>query len=172
MKASDRREATMTLQQAGLRRAVLIALTPEARVALGGDEVEISRFPFRVGRESRGPQRTAARVIMERRRPGRRPPNNELYLVDETEPLNVSREHFQIELNGMHHVLVDRQSTCGTIVEGKIVGGKQAGGAAPLHDGDVIIVGTSASRYVFKLRVSEVNADRGPAASRRARSAG
>jgi len=142
----------MTLQQAGRRPAVLTALTPEARAAFGGDEIEIARFPFRVGRESRGAQRTAARVIMERRRPGTRP-SNDLYLLEEEEPFNVSREHFQIEHNGAHHVLVDRQSNCGTIVEGKVVGGRQAGGAVPLHDGDVIIVGTSASRYVFKWRV-------------------
>jgi hypothetical protein len=51
-------------------------------------------------------------------------------------------------------VLVDRQSTCGTIVEGRVIGGKHVGGAAPLHDGDVIIVGTSSSRYVFKFRAS------------------
>jgi pSer/pThr/pTyr-binding forkhead associated (FHA) protein len=66
--------------------------------------------------------------------------------------MNVSREHFQIEHNGTQYVLVDRQSTCGTLVEGQVVGGKQAGGAVPLRDGDVIIVGTSASRFAFKFR--------------------
>jgi hypothetical protein len=34
-----------------------------------------------------------------------------------------------------------------------VVGGQSMGGAASLRDGDVIIVGTSASRYVFKFRV-------------------
>jgi pSer/pThr/pTyr-binding forkhead associated (FHA) protein len=146
-----REEPTMTLEEAPAQRAALAALTPEARDALGADALEITSVPFRVGRESRAPRRAAARVVMERRRPSSRP-NNDLYLVERDEPLNVSREHFQIEHNGGQWVLIDRQSTCGTIVEGQVVGGKQAGGAAPLRDGDVIIVGTSSSRFTFKFR--------------------
>jgi pSer/pThr/pTyr-binding forkhead associated (FHA) protein len=133
-------------------RAALTALTPEAKTALGGPELVITAFPFRVGRDSRGARRAVARVLMDRRRRASRP-NNELYL-GETEPsADVSREHFQIEHNGADYVLIDRQSSCGTLVEGQMVGGKQAGGAVVLHDGDVIIVGTSASRYAFKFRV-------------------
>ena len=91
-------------------------------------------------------------VPLERRNADSKP-NNDLYLVDTQEPLNVSREHFQIERRGTEDVLVDRQSTCGTLVEGRTVGGKNKGGSIPLRDGDVIIVGTSASRYAFKFRV-------------------
>lgn len=129
--------------------AALAALTPEAKVAIGGAQLAIGTFPFRVGRDSRAGKRPIARVLMDRRRPVSRP-NNELYLPEPEPATNVSREHFQIEHNGAQYVLVDRQSTCGTIVEGQVVGGKQTGGAVPLRDGDVIIVGTSASRYVFK----------------------
>jgi len=139
----------MTPTEARPQRVSLAALTPEARDALGAAEIEIHHFPFRVGRESRGARRAVTSLVMERRRPGSRP-NNDLYLVESDEPLNVSREHFQIEHNGTHWILVDRQSTCGTIVEGKVVGGRHAGGAAPLRDRDVIIVGTSSSRFVFK----------------------
>jgi pSer/pThr/pTyr-binding forkhead associated (FHA) protein len=142
----------MTASPGPAAPAVLVALTPEARTALGGTELALERFPFRVGRESRGAQRTAARVVTERRR-SQAKPNNDLYLVERGEPLNVSREHFLIEHNGSHYVLVDRQSTCGTLVEGAVVGGKQTGGAVRLRDGDVIIVGSSASPYVFKFRV-------------------
>jgi predicted nucleotidyltransferase len=39
---------------------------------------------------------------------------------------------------------------CATIVEGQSVGSAARGGSIPLHDGDVIIVGTSLSPYVFK----------------------
>lgn len=142
----------MTPTEAGRGRVALFALTPEARQAIGGAEMEITAFPFRVGRDSRGAKRPIARILMDRRRPAS-PPNNELYLAEPEQLTNVSREHFQIEHNGTHFVLVDRQSTCGTIVEGQVVGGRQAGGAVPLRDGDVIIVGTSASRYAFKFRV-------------------
>ena len=139
------------MTQASTGQAGLSALTPEAKDALGGAELPVTQFPFRVGLESRGATRAVARIVMDRRRPGGRP-NNELYLAEPEPATNVSREHFQIEHNGAQYVLVDRQSTCGTLVEGRLVGGKQAGGAVPLRDGDVIIVGTSASRFVFKFR--------------------
>ena len=133
-------------------RARLVALTPEAHAALGARELEITRFPYRVGRESRGIRRTPQGVVIERRTSGSRP-TNELYLLDRDEPLNVSREHFAIDRDNTGYVLVDRGSTCGTLVEGQIVGGDARGGRIALHDGDVIIVGSSRSPHVFKFRV-------------------
>ena len=132
-------------------RAMLVALTPEAHAALGARDVEITRFPYRVGRESRGIQRTSHGFVTERRGPGSRP-SNDLYLLEREEPLNVSREHFTIDRDDTGYILVDHASTCGTIVEGQTVGGHGRGGRIPLHDGDVIIVGTSLSPYVFKFR--------------------
>jgi pSer/pThr/pTyr-binding forkhead associated (FHA) protein len=134
-------------------RALLVPLTPESRAALGAPQVEIERFPYRVGRESRGTQRTADGFVSERRNPGSRP-SNDLYLVERDEPMNVSRAHFLIERDGAGYVLVDRESTCGTIVEGELVGGDTRGGTVALHDGDVIIVGTSNSPYAFKFRIA------------------
>ena len=125
-------------------RALLVALTPEAQAALGGLEREIPQLPYRIGRESRGTQRMPRGFVSERRDPGSRP-NNDLYLAEPEEPLNVSREHFQIAQDDTGYLLVDRASTCGTIVEGQTVGGQARGGRIPLRDGDVIIVGTSRS---------------------------
>lgn len=142
----------MTESPAPQGRVLLVALTPESRIALGAREREITRFPYRVGRESRGMQRTPHGVVSERRDPGSRP-SNDLYLAEHVEPLNVSREHFEIDHGEAEYVLVDRASTCGTIVEGRTVGGNTQGGTLSLHDGDVIIVGTSHSPYVFKFRV-------------------
>lgn len=105
-------------------RAMLVALTPEAYVALGAREREITRFPYRVGRESRETQRSAHGFATERRDPGSRP-TNDLYLRDREEPPNVSREHFAID----------------------------RGGSIPLHDRDVIIVRTSLSPFGFKFQV-------------------
>ena len=133
-------------------RALLVALTPEAREALGAPEREMTNFPYRVGRESRGTQRTSQGAVSERRNPGSRP-SNDLYLLEHDEPLNVSRAHFEIDRSDTGYVLVDRASTCGTIVEGQTVGGSTRGGTLPLHDGNVIIVGTSRSPYAFKFRV-------------------
>jgi pSer/pThr/pTyr-binding forkhead associated (FHA) protein len=133
-------------------RAVLVGLTPEACAALGGRELAITRLPFRVGRDSRVLRHAGASVVPERRR-SRTPPNNELYLAEADGSAQVSREHFLIEHNGAHFVLVDRQSAQGTIVEGTVVGGRHVGGAAPLRGGDVIIVGRSGSPFVFKFLV-------------------
>ena len=133
-------------------RPMLLALTPEAYAALGAHEREITRFPYRVGRESREAQRTPHGFVAERRGPGSRA-TNDLYLRDRQEPLNVSRDHFAIDREDTGYVLVDQASTCGTIVEGQSVGGHTRGGIISLHDGDVIIVGTSLSPYVFKFRV-------------------
>ena len=118
--------------------------------AIGAEAVAASPLPYRVGRESRG--RRALILISEQRQLGTSP-SNELYLPEPSEPLNVSREHFQIEWDGRGLVLVDRGSTCGTLVEGQEVGGQGQGGSVPLKDGDVIIVGTAFSPFVFKVRV-------------------
>ena len=133
-------------------RAVLVALTPEAKAALGGDELLISVFPFRLGRDSRRPPRAAPRTLVDRRKPSG-PRTNEVYLPESSEPFQVSREHLQIQHNGTRYVVVDRQSTSGTIVEGTTLGGQHRGGAAQLSDGDVIIVGGSRSPFVFKFRL-------------------
>ena len=140
-----------TSEAAPSPRVTLVALTPEASEALGSAEILVTRFPFRVGRESRSLKRLGQEISLERRASGSKL-NNDLYVVERSELLNVSREHFQIERLDTGYVLVDRESTCGTIVEGATVGGQNKGGTAPLRDGDVIVVGTSASPYVFKFR--------------------
>ncbi len=89
---------------------------------------------------------------MDRRKHAGRP-TNELYLAEAVEPFQVSREHLQIQHNGARYVLVDRQSACGTIVEGTVIGGDHRGGAVQLNDGDVIIVGGSRSPFVLKFRL-------------------
>jgi hypothetical protein len=131
----------------------LIALTPEAREAIGSAAVAATPLPYRVGRESRTPGPDGRTVRGEQRRPGT-PRTNDLYLQEVSAPLNVSREHFQIEWTREGLILVDRGSTCGTIVEGEQVGGAGAGGAAVLEDGHVIIVGTAFSPFVFKVRIA------------------
>jgi pSer/pThr/pTyr-binding forkhead associated (FHA) protein len=124
----------------------LKALTPEAQVCLGAPRVKISMYPFRVGRESRVRH---VHTSVDRRRWGTAH-NNDLYLQETGKVLNISREHFQIERREDAYYLVDRGSACGTLLEGIAIGGNRAGGQQQLSNGDVIIVGTSESRHVFK----------------------
>ena len=131
--------------------AWLVGLTEDACAALEGERRMIDRFPFRVGRESRGESSEAATT--EERRFGKAPEVNDLYLVEVSGMLDVSREHFQIEREAEQYFLTDRATACGTLVEGRKVGGARKRERVPLHDHDVIIVGTSASRFVFKFRI-------------------
>ena len=133
----------------------LIALTPEGVAAFGGAELELKELPFRVGRESRKYDTPEKKALFADKRSPANKPNNDLYLVEETELLNVSREHFQIDRADGGFVLQDRGSTLGTIVEGRTVGGENAGGRVVLRDGDVIIVGSPTSPYVFKFRIGK-----------------
>jgi hypothetical protein len=128
--------------------AFLKALTPESKACLGGSLYRIPHFPFHVGRECRVAIRPMPFPIS-RRRPDS-VPNNDLYLMELGNVLNVSREHFLIDRQGDAYIIVDRGSNCGTLVEGEPVGEKRKGGWKPLQDNDVIIVGGSESRFIFK----------------------
>jgi pSer/pThr/pTyr-binding forkhead associated (FHA) protein len=127
--------------------AFLKALTPEAKASIDAIQIEITRYPFRVGRECRSAKWTE--FPDSRRRPDSSP-NNDLFLRDEGHLLNISRQHFQIERRNGAFFLVDLGSMCGTLVEGTTIGKDRNGGEKQLDNGDVIIVGSSESRQIFK----------------------
>lgn len=134
----------------------LIPVTDEAREAVGVDRIPVDSLPFRVGRDSRFGVIEGRVVSMERRDPDSKP-NNDLYIRDQEEFLNISREHFRIEpIPGGGFEVVDRGSTCGTIVDGVVVGGKGSGGRAPLRHNSVIRVGTPNSPFLYRF-VSETD---------------
>lgn len=133
--------------------AFLKALTLEAQGALHGPQLAIEGFPFRVGRESRGPNEGWKRAQQDRRS-GMASPNNDLYVWEQTREVFVSREHFEIVKEPEGYRLIDRNSALGTWVEGHLVGGKRTGGSVPLKDGDVIILGSYLSGFIFKFIVA------------------
>ena len=150
---SDTATTVATGVNAGTTVIRLIALTQHARDGLGMAEMTIDRFPFRVGRECRT---VVSKVVMAvERRLGMAPPLNDLYLVEPVPQLDhaVSREHFLIDFTEGTFVLTDRGSTCGTAVNGKIIGGDRRGGHTELHDEDEIVIGNAASPFVFVFRV-------------------
>jgi pSer/pThr/pTyr-binding forkhead associated (FHA) protein len=130
--------------------AYLVALTPESMDAIQAHEINIPFLPFRVGRESRRRFMTEQGIVAERRRTSA--PNNDMYITEVGDPLNVSREHFLIDRDADGYFLLDRGSACGTLVEGALVGAGRPE-RTRLKDHDVIIVGTSFSRYIFKFRL-------------------
>ena len=133
---------------------VLVAVTAEAHDCIKGDTVALTRFPFRVGRESRhGMVHGEVKDLDRRKLDG--PPNNDLYMHDRGPVLQVSREQFQIERKDDGSCeLVDRGSACGVIVDDHAVGGGDRGGRCPLRDGSFIRVGTRTSKFLFRFQLS------------------
>jgi len=136
---------------------LLVALTPEAKEALGGrDHVEIDRLPFRIGRESRLGVVQGELRFMERRK-GTKPPNNELYLYDRGELLNISREHLSIDKAPDDGFVVhDRGSACGTQVDGRAIGGRDRTGSTALSEGSEIVIGVPESPFRFRVENLEI----------------
>jgi hypothetical protein len=134
--------------------ATLVPVTPEAQAAIQHrEEIHISTFPFKIGRESR--LRAIDRLKSEvERRLGGAPPSNDLYLLELSgDLLHLSREHFLIDYRDDRFSLVDRRSACGTVVSGRTIGGTAEEHCVELLHGDTIIVGTEDSPYVFQFRV-------------------
>ncbi len=145
----------LKILEASLPLAMLQALTPEAMAAvpihlLKGDMVAIYKFPFKIGRESRVVKVEGRLERVERSKNDESLPTNDLYLLDRGHRLNISREHCQILKSDGAYALVDRGSACGTKIEGRNVGGNDSGGAAVLHDGEIIAIGTVGSPFVFR----------------------
>lgn len=136
-------------------RLFLEALTPEAESSIGGPRISLSQLPFRVGRESRLVVGEHGLEVAERRKTDVTP-SNDLYLHDRGPRLQVSRNHLEIDADpqGGYRV-IDRGSACGTIVGSTSFGGRDKGGEQPVLPGEVIIVGTSESPFVFRFLTEE-----------------
>lgn len=144
-------------------RPYLIAVSPAAKWALGGKDFPLTKLPFRVGRETRVNEDSnwLEKWIPERRKGVKRSINN-LYIYEPGEEKFISREHFLIdELPKGIFVLVDRESSLGTLVDGKLIGGDRRGGGVHLSHGATIIPGGEKSPFVFRFELREINVDIG-----------
>ena len=125
-------------KQRGLETTGIVVLSgtnETSSSALDGGEMEINKFPFKVGRE----QSSGGMDCFS---------DNELYLRD-SQPLNVSRNHFSIDKVGDEVVIIDRGSRLGTIVNGvKIKDQRVLNKKA-----NEITVGMRNSPFVFKLEI-------------------
>jgi hypothetical protein len=136
-------------------RACLIPLTDKARAASLEKNIPIGQYPFRVGRECRMHIKAGNQVSAERSKTGAAP-NNDLYLQDNAEKMQISREHFQIEQRADGGFdLVDRGSACGTRVGKRTIPGGDRGGRCELKHGDTITIGIKSSPYVFRFVVQD-----------------
>lgn len=128
--------------EAPARRVVVYPLTRRAAETLPEEGLLLNSFPFRIGRA-----------------PGANDPEgmdlNDLWLLDQ-KPFNVSRNHCEIELDGIRVVLHDRGSNLGCLVNDQRVGGKVPTRSAVLHVGqNVLVLGGAMSPYQFRIEVSK-----------------
>ena len=114
---------------------ILSGLNESSAEALNGGDMNISKFPFKVGRKH---EIDDVDVLSD----------NDLYLQD-FPPFNVSRNHFQIDKVEGRYVVIDRGSRLGTIVNGKRINVQSV-----LKMGEnEIIVGQKVSPFTFKLAI-------------------
>jgi pSer/pThr/pTyr-binding forkhead associated (FHA) protein len=143
-----------------LPKAVLKALTPEAKHSIikrtfHQDIIPIYNFPFRIGREARVKYVDGEVILQERHKLSGKEPNNDVYLLDNGEYLQISREHCSIIKTEDGFMLQDRGSACGSMVNQFAIGGDDHDGAIALKDGDTITLGSKESPFKYKFIVLE-----------------
>ncbi len=143
-------------------KAVLKALTKRAkhsiiRKAHGQDIVVMFNYPFKIGREARVKYVGGEVILQERHKLGGHEPNNDVYLFDDGELLQISRGHCSIIKEYDTYILEDRGSSCGSMVNDIRVGGNDIGASHPLKDGDIITLGSSESQYQYKFILLDVD---------------
>jgi len=148
------------LLQSMLPKAVLKAVTPEAKHSIikrtfHQDVIPIYNYPFRMGREARVKYIDGEVILQERHKLSGQEPNNDVYLLDNGEYLQISREHCSILKTADGFTLLDRGSACGSMVNQFSIGGDDHDGSVALHDGDIITLGSKESPYKYKFIVLE-----------------
>lgn len=115
----------------------LEGVTPRAAAVLPSNPLPITKFPFRIGRQSRD--------LLS---------HNDLTIPD-TAPLQVSRHHVAFIKHADRIGIVDRGSTLGALVDDQQLGGPQ-GSPGPIFFSDAVtklILGNPHSPFQFQIRL-------------------
>lgn len=120
----------------------MVGENPFTQRILGSENIEITSFPFRVGRDPRVEKRVPEKLA-----------ENDLYLED-VPPFRLSREHFQIEREERGYLVRDRGSKLGLFVNGRGIGGEHLDTTQKLVRGvNLLVLGDSNSPYRFLITV-------------------
>lgn len=145
-------------------KAVLKAVSDSAKNSIAKrvfshDIIPIYNYPFRIGREARVQYTDGEVILQERHKLGGHEPNNDTYLLDNGQFLQISREHCSIVKNPVTgtYILQDRGSACGSRINKFAVGGDDSNGSCPLQDGDIITLGSKESEYKFKFILLDID---------------
>lgn len=121
---------------------VMEGQTAEAKQALGHCKLQVSKFPFLIGRDTHGLD-TDTDVFY----------HNDLFIKEE-KPYVVSRNHLAITMEKGTVWVVDRGSAFGTIVNGVEIGGESGLYRARLDkEENQVIVGPATSKFIFLVGV-------------------
>ncbi len=120
---------------------ILSGITSQAKKALDDTDMEIKKFPFKIGRKTENFHRDLFS-------------HNDLYLKDER-PYSVSRNHLSIQYYQEKFLIVDRGSTLGTIVNDIRIGGPVKRHEIELlrNSENIVIIGSFESLFKFKVSV-------------------
>ncbi|CAM3961531.1 FHA domain-containing protein [Arcobacter cloacae] len=133
---------------------VLLPITKEAKVSLMDKKmIVINSFPYKIGRESRISESDRGVFVKLRIFSSSINPNNDIYLVNSTQSLEISKEHFQIEKKDNKYYIKDRNSTLGTKLNDKEIGKEKINEKFPLNDGDIIKIGSNNSEFQFQFLI-------------------
>ncbi|APW65564.1 MULTISPECIES: FHA domain-containing protein [Arcobacteraceae] len=139
--------------------AVLLPLTKEASQSITkssskNDLIAMKDFPFKIGRESRLGESEKG-IFIKLRIASPTKPNNDIYLLNNSKELQISKEHFQIEKKEMNYFLKDRGSSNGMTINGISMGGKKEIFEKELKDGDIIKIGNEKSKFEYQFLILE-----------------
>ncbi|RXJ83954.1 FHA domain-containing protein [Arcobacter cloacae] len=133
---------------------VLLPITKEAKVSLMDKKmIVINSFPYKIGRESRISESDRGVFVKLRIFSSSINPNNDIYLVNSTQSLEISKEHFQIEKKDNKYYIKDRNSTLGTKLNDKEIGKQKINENFLLNDGDIIKIGSNNSEFQFQFLI-------------------
>ena len=120
-------------------KAVLLPLTKDATNAIEkgqcqNDLIPIASFPYRIGRESRLGNNERGLFLKLRLKKTSTLPNNDIYLFNDSNDSQISKEHCLIEKTKNFYLLKDRGSRKGTTINGKTYGGNNSEVEQVLND--------------------------------------
>jgi hypothetical protein len=122
----------------GQLTVTLEGVTPRATAALPVNPLEITRFPFRIGRRSPDP------LV-----------HNDLMLPDSV-PLQISRHHLTFVAHGGRVGVMDRGSTLGSWVDGQRLGGPSSLSGPVFFAGSegLLVLGSLDSPFRYRVSIA------------------
>ena len=141
-----------------LPNAVLMPITTAAEKSILNTQTQnkvipMFEFPFKVGRESRMAENEKGLFVKLRIFNDISKPNNDIYLINNTENLEISKEHFQIEKKDDSYFIKDRKSTLGTKLNNEEIGKDTVNKSYIIKDKDIIKIGSNDSKYEFQFLI-------------------